>query len=471
MRPLPGGARARRRRLRRPLARGPTPRPDDAALGAALDGRPGPRRARAARAPARRGAPLRRGRLRDLPLPHDGRRRSALVADRALLVPTLHDEPPARLAIFHGGVRRRAGPGLLHRGGAGAGARALRRRATTAPASPAWGLDPPPPSDPARMARRSASARPVRALRRAGRPLEGRRRARRAPRALPAGRARTASTWCSWAAATRRCPRHPWLHRLGFVEERRQARRARRRGGRRACRRRTRACRSPSSRRGRHGRPTLANAASPVLVGQSRRSGGGLWYRDGDEYAAMLDLLARAAAPGRRDRPPGAALTAARRAAGTACARSGWTRSRSPPAGAAARDGRRPEHLRARAGALPASPGVALAGLLDHRGRWVASRPSRSGLCVLVALLYPLGALMAGRRRRRSRSAIVAAALASRSALRLRAAGPGRPARATSPRALRPTWAEAAVLGRGAVAGAADPAPDDRRRASRRPSP
>jgi glycosyltransferase involved in cell wall biosynthesis len=42
-----------------------------------------------------------------------------------------------------------------------------------------------------------------------------------------------------------------------------------------------------------HGRPTLASAVSPVLVGQSRRSGGGLWYADGDEYAAMLDLLAR----------------------------------------------------------------------------------------------------------------------------------------------------------------------------------
>jgi glycosyltransferase involved in cell wall biosynthesis len=43
-----------------------------------------------------------------------------------------------------------------------------------------------------------------------------------------------------------------------------------------------------------HGRPTLANAASPVLEGQSRRSGGGLWYRDADEYAAMLDFLAQA---------------------------------------------------------------------------------------------------------------------------------------------------------------------------------
>jgi glycosyltransferase involved in cell wall biosynthesis len=41
-----------------------------------------------------------------------------------------------------------------------------------------------------------------------------------------------------------------------------------------------------------HGRPTLGNAASPVLVGQSRRSGGGLWYSSAAEYAAMLDLLA-----------------------------------------------------------------------------------------------------------------------------------------------------------------------------------
>lgn len=43
-----------------------------------------------------------------------------------------------------------------------------------------------------------------------------------------------------------------------------------------------------------HGRPTLANAVSPVLEGQSRRAGGGLWYESADEYTAMLDLLARA---------------------------------------------------------------------------------------------------------------------------------------------------------------------------------
>jgi glycosyltransferase involved in cell wall biosynthesis len=42
-----------------------------------------------------------------------------------------------------------------------------------------------------------------------------------------------------------------------------------------------------------HGRPTLANAVSPVLAGQSRRAGGGLWYESADEYGTMLDLLAR----------------------------------------------------------------------------------------------------------------------------------------------------------------------------------
>lgn len=43
-----------------------------------------------------------------------------------------------------------------------------------------------------------------------------------------------------------------------------------------------------------HGRPTLSNALSPVLVGQSRRAGGGLWYSNADEYRGMLDFLAQA---------------------------------------------------------------------------------------------------------------------------------------------------------------------------------
>ena len=110
--PLPGGARARRRRLRRPLRRGPTPRPTT------------PRSRGAGWTPRARTPPGCSAHLRD-----EGGRYDAvafvtylyrttadgigLVRDRALLVPTLHDEPPARLAIFRGGVRRRAGPDLL----------------------------------------------------------------------------------------------------------------------------------------------------------------------------------------------------------------------------------------------------------------------------------------------------------------------------------------------------------------------
>ena len=40
-----------------------------------------------------------------------------------------------------------------------------------------------------------------------------------------------------------------------------------------------------------HGRPALANADCPVLLGQCRRSGGGLWYHDANEYAHALTLL------------------------------------------------------------------------------------------------------------------------------------------------------------------------------------
>lgn len=39
------------------------------------------------------------------------------------------------------------------------------------------------------------------------------------------------------------------------------------------------------------GKPVLVNAKSEVLVGQCRRSQGGLWYRDRDEFGAALDLL------------------------------------------------------------------------------------------------------------------------------------------------------------------------------------
>jgi glycosyltransferase involved in cell wall biosynthesis len=87
-------------------------------------------------------------------------------------------------------------------------------------------------------------------------------------------------------------PSHDWLHRLGFVSEELKHDAL---GGAAVV-----AVPSPYESLSlaqleawSHGRPTLANAASPVLVGQSRRSGGGLWYRGADEYASMVDFLIR----------------------------------------------------------------------------------------------------------------------------------------------------------------------------------
>jgi len=54
------------------------------------------------------------------------------------------------------------------------------------------------------------------------------------------------------------------------------------------------------------GKPTLVNARSTPLVGQCRRSGGGLWYSNADEFTAALQILdhgeaaARLGAQGRR---------------------------------------------------------------------------------------------------------------------------------------------------------------------------
>ena len=39
------------------------------------------------------------------------------------------------------------------------------------------------------------------------------------------------------------------------------------------------------------GKPLLCHAGSAVLRSMSRRSGGGLFYRDYDEFGALLDLL------------------------------------------------------------------------------------------------------------------------------------------------------------------------------------
>jgi glycosyltransferase involved in cell wall biosynthesis len=214
-----------------------------------------------------------------------------LVADRAVLVPTLHDEPPARLRIFDGLL---AAPRVLlfsteeerELARARFGVEDARARVV------GWGLDPPPPADGSRTASRGV----------------------RRPYALCVGRidlSKGVGDLVEHHARYRRAapdgldlvlvgggeaplPEHPWLHRLGFVDE--QVKHDALAGAAVVV--------VPSAYESlslvqleawAHGRPTLANAASPVLVGQSGRSGGGLWYRDGDEYAVMLDLLARGA--------------------------------------------------------------------------------------------------------------------------------------------------------------------------------
>jgi glycosyltransferase involved in cell wall biosynthesis len=212
------------------------------------------------------------------------------VADRALLAPTLHDEPPARLALFDevfGAARLLLFSTQEERDLAATRFGVGDDRARVVGA----GLDPPPAAEPERFA-----------------PMAGGR-----PYALCLGRidaSKGVVDLVAMHAGYRRAradgldlvlmgggeaelPSHPWLHRTGFVPD--------------ATKHDALAGASvvviPSAYESlsfaqleawSHGRPTLANAASPVLVGQSRRSGGGLWYADGDEYAAMLDLLARA---------------------------------------------------------------------------------------------------------------------------------------------------------------------------------
>lgn len=212
------------------------------------------------------------------------------VADRALLVPTLHDEPPARLRIFDAVV---------------GSARALvfstpeerelaRRRFGVEDARAhvaGWGLDPLPATDPAAM-RRAGVRRPyavcvgrIDLSKGVGELVEHHARYRRA---APDG-----LDLVLVGGGDAALPEHPWLRRLGFVDE----------ATKHAAIAGAAAVVVPSAYESlslvqleawAHGRPTLANAASPVLAGQSRRSGGGLWYRDGDEYAVMLGLLARA---------------------------------------------------------------------------------------------------------------------------------------------------------------------------------
>jgi len=213
-----------------------------------------------------------------------------LVRDRALLLPNLHDEPPARLAIFDplfADARRILFNTPEEREFARLRFGVADDRAVIA----GVGVDPAPETDPGAFARTLGSDRPYVAC--VGRldPSKGtdalvaHHRAYRAAR--PDGADLVLVGKGPWVP-----PDEPWLHVTGFVEERVKHEAV---AGAAAV-----VLPSPYESLSlsqleawTHGRPTLASAASPVLVGQTRRSGGGLWYATADEYAVMLDTLVR----------------------------------------------------------------------------------------------------------------------------------------------------------------------------------
>jgi glycosyltransferase involved in cell wall biosynthesis len=212
------------------------------------------------------------------------------VAERALLVPTVHDEPPLRLRIFDSVFEL---PQLLLFSTPEEQELARVRFGIHDGRSRLVGIgaDEPPPGDVARFALMTGIKHPF-AL------CLGRLDESKGVLDLVDSHAlyRKATEGLDLVLIGRgdiHLPEHDWLHKLGFVPEqlKHDALSA------------ASVVVLPSPYESlslsqleawTHSRPTLANGASPVLVGQSRRSGGGLWYDDSHQYVAMLDFLARA---------------------------------------------------------------------------------------------------------------------------------------------------------------------------------
>lgn len=213
-----------------------------------------------------------------------------LVAGRSLMVPTLHDEPPARLRIFDpvfAAARRVMCNTPEER-------ELVLDRFAVDPARAVvmgFGADPVPAVDPGAFAARRGITRPyvlcvgrLDAAKGVDRLVEDH-RAYRAAR--PDG-----ADLVLVGRGDLRLPDEAWLHRTGFVED---AEKHEAIAGAAAV-----IVPSPYESLSiaqldawSHARPTLANAASPVLVGQSRRTAGGLWYDGTGEYVVMLDFLMR----------------------------------------------------------------------------------------------------------------------------------------------------------------------------------
>ena len=212
-----------------------------------------------------------------------------LVADRAVLVPAMHDEPTLRLPIFDdliGGAQslvfstpeevelavRRFGvpPSRCHLVGAG--------------------IDLPSRGDHHRFADVRGTDRPfVLALGRVD-PSKGALDLidmhRRYREARPNG-----LDLVLMGRAVVEVPDEPWLHVTGFVDD------ATKHDALAGCTALVSA--SPYESLSlvlleawAQGRPVIVTTRSDVLTGQTRRAGGGLWFTTPDEYAAAVDLLA-----------------------------------------------------------------------------------------------------------------------------------------------------------------------------------
>jgi glycosyltransferase involved in cell wall biosynthesis len=215
------------------------------------------------------------------------------VADRSLLAPTVHDEPPLKLQIFD---QVFALPRLLLFSTPEEQELAEARFEIDGSQARLVGIgvDEPPASDPSRFAAETGIDRPyvlyVGRLDASKGVLDLVDAHERYRKASPDG-----LDLVFLGGGELELPERDWLHRLGFVSD--QLKHDAFSGATVV------ALPSPYESLSlsqveawSHGRPTLANAASPVLVGQSRRSGGGLWYRDSREYRAMLDFLDRSPA-------------------------------------------------------------------------------------------------------------------------------------------------------------------------------
>ena len=211
------------------------------------------------------------------------------VADKSVLVPALHDEPPLRLAIFDE-VMASASAIVLST----PEERDLAVRRFGVPTERCHlvgaGIDTPTRGGPERFAEGAGIERPY--LLALGRidPSKGSADLidmhRRYRAARPNG-----LDLVLMGRAVMPIPDEPWLHVTGFADE--QTKHDALSGAVALV------SASPYESLSlvlleawAQGRPTVVTAQSDVLVGQTRRAGGGLWFTTPDEYAAAVDLLA-----------------------------------------------------------------------------------------------------------------------------------------------------------------------------------